>query len=244
MRRPLITPTPPSKTTWTRPANDRRAAATFEALGRCKARWGRRLWKNANTVITADNAAELPALAAHVWENFGCDGHYFNVIRGDPKDPGQKAVPAAELRRLHRLIADYEARYAARMFDDRHRLVRWFKRAAYAGTLAFHHRTQAANHPGPGDGWPMPCTAGETILVIDHDGGVRACELRDRIGNLRDHGCDFAAMWADRARTDEVAAIAADRCFCSHVCFIHDSLRHSPRALFAEIPLAWLNGPG
>ena len=31
-------------------------------------------------------------------------------------------------------------------------------------------------------------------------------------------------------------AIVQDQCWCTHVCFIHDSLRHSPKVLLYDIP--------
>src|SRR5919198_751485 len=82
---------------------------------------------------------------------------------------------------------------------------------------------------------------GERIAVVDYDGGVRACELRGRFGSLRDYGFDFGALWADRARAEELAAIdGGSSCWCTHVCFIHDSMRHSRRAQLWEVPKNYL----
>src|SRR5919197_2009255 len=74
-------------------------------------------------------------------------------------------------------------------------------------------------------GGPFPCTAGETTAVVDYDGGVRACELRGRFGSLRDYGFDFGALWADRARAEELAAINGGSSWWGKAgCFIHDSM--------------------
>ena len=73
----------------------------------------------------------------------------------------------------------------------------------------------------------MSCTAGETSAVIDFDGRVRACELREPIGNLRDYDMNLKAFWDTPARAAEPIQIACDQCWCTHVCFIHDSLRYS-----------------
>ncbi|HEY2380570.1 MAG TPA: SPASM domain-containing protein, partial [Terriglobia bacterium] len=129
--------------------------------------------------------------------------------------------------------------YAEGMFDDRFRPLKWLKKAAYVGTLTFHHRTQFENLETR-TRWPMPCTAGETSAVIDFDGRVRACELRKPIGNLRDHGMDFQVFWESPARQDEPRQIQCDQCWCTHVCFIHDSLRYSYRATLFEIPKNYL----
>ena len=89
----------------------------------------------------------------------------------------------------------------------------------------------------------MSCTAGETSLVIDHNGDVRACELREPIGNLRNFGFDFARLWESGARRLEVERVKRDRCFCTHICGIQDSIRHSRKAIFYHVPRAFLTRP-
>jgi hypothetical protein len=114
-------------------------------------------------------------------------------------------------------------------------------KAYYRKTLAFHNQVQLANASGSSP-WPMPCTAGETSVVIDYNGDVRACELRGKLANLRDFGCDFGRFWETEGRKLELGAIVNDQCWCTHVCFIHDSLRHSAKAMLYDIPLTNL-GP-
>ncbi len=86
----------------------------------------------------------------------------------------------------------------------------------------------------------MPCTAGETSAVIDFDGRIRACELRKPLGNLRDFDMNLKAFWETAARKNEPRQIACDQCWCTHVCFIHDSLRYSYRAMISEVPKNYL----
>ena len=82
----------------------------------------------------------------------------------------------------------------------------------------------------------MMCTAGETFCVIDHNGDVRACELRGKLANLRDYDYDFSRFWADQLRQRELKQIVCDQCWCTHVCNIHDSLRYDSKVLALEIP--------
>ena len=86
----------------------------------------------------------------------------------------------------------------------------------------------------------MPCTAGETAIVIDFNGDVRACELRGKLANLRDFDCNFERFWQTQTRASEVEAIVRDQCWCTHVCFIHDSLRYSPKTILYDIPVTFL----
>jgi hypothetical protein len=68
---------------------------------------------------------------------------------------------------------------------------------------------------------------------------VRACELR-QFGSL--DLTDFGALWAGASRRTELAAIEGGKaCWCTHVCFIHDSMRHSQRALLFEAPKNYLS---
>jgi MoaA/NifB/PqqE/SkfB family radical SAM enzyme len=221
------------------PGNFEKAIETGRLLRRLKPRFGLRSIVNINTVITRDNLDEIMPLAEYVFSEHIADGHYFNLIRGEAKDPDLKRVEREKLRRIYRKLPEIQSRYAEGMFDDKNRLVKWFKKAAYVGTLTFHHRTQFRNQEKPVR-WPMPCTAGETAAVIDFDGRIRACELRKPIGNLRDFDMNLKAFWETPARTNEPHQIACDQCWCSHVCFIHDSLRYSYKAMVTEVPKNYL----
>ena len=220
------------------PGNFDKAIESARVLRRLKLRHGQRLRVHFNTVLTRDNMDEIVPLAEWIRSERLVDAHYFNLIRGDAKDPGLKDIQSEALRKVYPRIAELQWHYADGLFEGGV-FWKWLKKAAYVGTLAFHHRTQFANASESAK-WPMACTAGETSAVIDFDGRVRACEMRKPVGNLRDHGMDFKAFWETPARRDEPGQIACDQCWCSHVCFIHDSLRYSARAMLWEVPKNYL----
>ena len=157
--------------------------------------------------------------------------------KSEAKDPRLKQLQREALRKVYPKVAGIQWRYADGLFDG-NALWKWLKKAAYVGTLTFHHRTQFENVDGSSK-WAMPCTAGETSVVVDFDGRVRACELRKPIGSLRDVNMDFKVFWESTARREEPKRIACDQCWCSHVCFIHDSMRYSARALW-DVPKNYL----
>ncbi len=221
------------------PGNFEKTLQTLDAVQPCRRKFSR-LRVNVNTVICAENFDHVLEIAEFVKRRCAVDGHYFNIIRGNAKDPGLKTIPTERLPALYRELQKIYSHYAPTILKRLEGLERAFGAAYYLGTLALHNKVQLENvessHP-----WPMPCTAGETSIVIDYNGDVRACELRGRLANLRDFGCDFAKFWATETRHAELGAIVHDQCWCTHVCFIHDSLRHSAKALLYDVPLAYLD---
>ena len=223
-------------------SNFRRAVEGLTRLQPLRERWRGRFRLNANTVICRDNVEEIMPLARHAVDQFGLDGHFFQIIRGTAMDHELMKVPTDRLRDLYREITPIQDHYARRFVRAGTKSKKAFGRAAYLGALTFQNRVQFANMVA-GREWPMECTSGRTSLVIDHNGDVRACELREPIGNLREFGCDFGRLFASAARRAEAAAVRRDRCFCTHICGIQDSLRHSRRAMFYEIPRAFFTRP-
>jgi MoaA/NifB/PqqE/SkfB family radical SAM enzyme len=194
-----------------------------------------------NSVILHENYAELPALADYLSHEVDLDTHYFNIIRGDPMNPGQRDVPHAELAELYREYERVQAIYVERSHRRRGRgpLAAAVWRTFYLGRLAIYNDIQYSNYTR-GARWPMPCTAGDTAAVIDYNGDVRICELRQPIGNLRDYGCDFERLWSSQERRAEVAQMHQDHCDCTHICFVDDSATYSPKVALLQSPLAFI----
>lgn len=219
------------------PGNWERTLDCIASLYPLKERFADRFRLNVNTVVCAENYAEVGRLASFLWENFQLDGHYFNIVRGETKvGDSIKQVPVEVLPEMYAQVSALTKRYGDRMFAGDDAATRFVKNLAYVGAITTHYRTQHSNFAEP-TAWPFPCTAGETTAVIDYDGGVRACELRGQFATLADYDYDFGALWAARERVEELNAIDGGRaCWCTHVCFIHDSMRHSRRALLWELP--------
>ena len=209
----------------------------IESLYPLKEKYGDRFRLNVNTVVCADNYTEIEQLAEFMWNNFKLDGQYFNIVRGDtPVGDEIKQVPPTVLPPMYSYISELTKRYGDRMFESDDATTRLAKNVAYVGTITTHYRTQQRNFLKQ-SAWPFACTAGETIAVIDYNGDVRACEMRIKFASLRDYDYDFGALWSAHERQAEVKAIDGGKpCWCTHVCFIHDSMRHSRRGLLIEGP--------
>jgi MoaA/NifB/PqqE/SkfB family radical SAM enzyme len=223
------------------PGNWEKALECIRFLYPLKEKFGDRFRLNVNTVVCADNYTEIEKLGEYMWHNFQLDGQYFNIVRGETLVGDQiKQIPADVLPGMYEYIAKLTKRYGDRMFRDDDASKRFVKNVAYVGAITTHYRTQHANFVTP-TAWPFPCTAGETTAVIDYNGDVRACELREKFATLADYDFDFGALWSAQGREAEVQAIEGGKaCWCTHVCFIHDSMRHSSRAMLYELPKNYL----
>jgi MoaA/NifB/PqqE/SkfB family radical SAM enzyme len=216
------------------PGNFERALASLELLQDLRSREpGLRL--HVNSVVCRENVSEMVRLGELVKQRFDLDGHYFQIIRGEPMDKTLLEVHREALEQLYAELKPLYRHYA----DKVARRKGWLAGAGYLGALGLYHEIQAANLDRH-HRWPMPCTAGQSIAVLDANGDVRSCELRERLGNVRDHGCDWRRFWESRERQDEIARIRRDGCWCTHVCFIHASLKASAKAKAIDVPRAYL----
>jgi MoaA/NifB/PqqE/SkfB family radical SAM enzyme len=219
------------------PGNWEKTLDCIEFLYPLKERYQDRFRLNVNTVVCAANYLEIEKLAEFMWANYRLDGQYFNIVRGETLVGDTiKQVPTSVLPEMYAYVSKLTKRYGDRMFAGDDKGKRFVKNAAYVGAITTHYRTQHANFETPTP-WPFPCTAGETTAVIDYNGDVRACELREKFATLADHDYDFGALWETNERAVELSAIDGGKaCWCTHVCFIHDSMRHSRRGLLYEVP--------
>jgi MoaA/NifB/PqqE/SkfB family radical SAM enzyme len=199
----------------------------------------RRLRRNVVSVITSENYRELFELGQRFLGGDRVDGHYFEVMRGQAPDGSLKAAPLDDLRALHRKLMGFYRRYAEKLFSHLPWLARRIASAYYLGNIRFHFEwhERCLERPHP---WPMPCTAGRSTLVVDHNGAFRACELRGVVGRLQDFGFDVSAALASEAMRRETAAIPEANCWCTHSCFLQDSSKFSPRVQLFHIPWMFL----
>ncbi|MDX2154637.1 MAG: radical SAM protein [Bryobacteraceae bacterium] len=219
------------------PNNFARTLATIEAAEE-RYRGIRRLRRNVLTVITRENYQEIVRLGLHLLNHGRVDGQYFEVIRGQAPDPSLKSLTTERVRALHRQLMPFHRAYAKKLFAHLPAGVRQLGEMFYLGNLRFHFELHEQCFEGP-RAWPMPCTAGETSIVIDHNGAFRACEMRSIAGTLAEFDYDVTAALASPAMQAEIADIPKANCWCTHSCFIQESSKFSPRVQLFEIPWLW-----
>jgi MoaA/NifB/PqqE/SkfB family radical SAM enzyme len=220
------------------PNNFEKTLATIELAA---ARWRdvRRLRRNVVSCVTAENYHELVELGLELLRKCGLDGHYFEIIRGDPMDASLKRIPHEELAALHARLLWIHEKYSHRLFTHLEGWSREVARAYYLGHLKFHFDLHEQNHYSD-KAWPMECTAGRTTIVVDHDGTFRSCELRGKLGRLADFDFDVKAALCSPAMQAEIADIPRAQCWCTHSCWIHSSAKFSPKVQLFHIPWSYL----
>ena len=213
---------------------------TLETMKACEQRYGgvKRLRRNVLTVITRENYGEIVRLGLHLMENAAIDGQYFEVVRGQTPDASLKNLSRADVAALHRQLLPFHRHYAKKLFAHLPKPARAVATMYYLGNLRLHFELHEKCLERP-ERWPMPCTAGQTSIVVDHNGRFRACELRGIVGDLADFNYNLSDALASQAMRQETTSIPEANCWCTHSCFIQDSSKFSPRVQLFEIPWAW-----
>ena len=220
------------------PNNFVRTLATMREAAK-RYRGIKRLRRNVLTVITRENYDEIERLGVHLKEQSEIDGQYFEVVRGQAPDPSLKILTRESVADLHRRLMPFHRHYAESLFAHLPMGVRQLARIYYLGNLRFHFDLHEQCLESPQE-WPMPCTAGETSIVIDHNGRFRACEMRGIVGDLHDYDFDVRRALESQGMRDEVDDIPTANCWCTHSCFIQESSKFSAKAQLWRIPLAGL----
>jgi MoaA/NifB/PqqE/SkfB family radical SAM enzyme len=182
-----------------------RAVQTYHELAAMKSEFSR-LEVNVTPTLADNNVDQVMELAQFVKENMPLiDSFNFSILRGTPKSKDLH-TPHPDLARQvyndiksllpNKSVSSYEQRVIDAVFETK------------ARTLEEERQV-------------VPCIAGESIVVVEADGVVKHCELRESIGNLKEQS--FIEIWnSDRARMVK-DSIRRGECHCTHECFIYPS---------------------
>ncbi len=201
----------------------------------------KRLYINVATVITPDVMNEAADLGQYLFNRFNLATHFFETLRGNPRDPSIKCLGREQIARVHDQVLPLYELMADRLFGKFPFLLKGIARMFFIGTIHFMYRLQEKNVDKPCP-WGMNCTAGKTTLVVDHDGAFRSCELRDPVGFIQDHDCNFASVYNSVEMKREIDAVGGGKkanCWCTHGCWMIASMKFSPRTLLVRIPVMY-----
>jgi len=177
------------------------------------------------TVVSNDNIKEVDRLFAFIANEFGYEKIGFSPLRGDPAEPSLAEPSSDEWNEIFRMYKKYSGinfsgKSKIKQFFI-NRKVNFIKKINYQVMLEKGSRRlgRAFNGKGNKNFGPVKCSAGNNICVIDADGAVRVCELKQPIANLRDYNYDITKILKTKQK---------HTCTCTHACFQNSSIDISP----------------
>lgn len=207
---------------------------SIDSLRSLRKKYRSRLAIKTNTVIMPKSEKRLKEFISFLEKKFpDLDDHLFELIRGNPRDSHLKQKMTKE--ELVEIFDNINKHKAKMLLGQKKSMVEiWLK-------LANLILIQTVQLDGSlGKGWGMSCLAGQTIVVIDHNGCLRHCELRDSVTKLRDNKMNFMKTWNNKESEEERMEINKAKCWnnCTHICFVADSIYKHPKTYFIKVPKA------
>jgi len=172
-----------------------------------------------NPTITSHNTEEVIKLARFVKEQMaGVDYFWPSILRGDPKSSDQVIPDIRTMYDMYKLINEI-------FYKDRKDIEGQRK----AWDVLFKIKMETLKRGSQ----VLPCRAGREIGVLDSDGSVRVCELREPLGNIRQR--DFLDIWNSYPAYLMRKSIKNKECYCTHECFIYPSFVKAESHLLKRI---------
>ncbi len=209
------------------PGGFRKSIETFRALKTLQGRHAN-LGVGVILTVTAENQTEAADFVTWIRGALEPDNVTINLARGAPRDDALLRVDPA----------NYRAAVEAKTRALRDGSLSYFKfpgaRVAAARDLVMYERIE---RQASGTADYRPCLAGRLSAVIFEDGSVAPCEiLPDRLGNLRDVGHDFGALWRSPQAQAVRDRIWAERCACTWECQVGTNVLFTP-SLYPKLAL-------
>jgi MoaA/NifB/PqqE/SkfB family radical SAM enzyme len=182
-----------------------------------------------NSVINRDNLEDLEGLMEFL-KQFDIDFQAFDLMRGDYRDKKLSLPNLDQIAEMHKLILKNRYWYLAKKKKSlKNKLLFKIEEIAVLGVLkysqSFKERVLA------GKKWPCACVAGRSILAINPDGGVSACEIQPPLSDLRKNSYSLAEALKEKNASEFIKNIKNEKCDCTHICFIHSAIAANPVSL-------------
>ncbi|GAB4244904.1 MAG: hypothetical protein Kow00109_20930 [Acidobacteriota bacterium] len=202
-----------------------RAVESFRGLQALKAKYPNLSVGVAVTVNRA-NQDSLEDFLDFVEDELVPDAVTITLARGEPLDPELVAVSPDRYRRIADRVVSYRlARLRGARVTDR---------LLVAKEEGVYRRVEETAREGRR---VADCFAGLLSAVISETGEVFPCEVLDRsMGNIRDFGGDFAALWRSQQARSVYDYQQRLRCHCTYECAMSVNVLCERPPL---VPLAW-----
>ncbi|MBN2054045.1 radical SAM protein [bacterium] len=192
---------------------------------------------NVAVTVSAYNQDRLGELYDYLREELGVQTINHLLVRGNPREPAAAQVDPDRYHRFSRLL---ERDMLVRQLTGYHN----FPFSDFVNAMK-HVRQRIIERIARGGRSPLPCYAAVLSAVLYANGDLYPCELLDRpLGNVREAGYDFNALWRGPAAREAADWIRRTRCQCTYECFLTNSILFSPRAIPAVltevVKLKWM----
>ncbi len=185
---------------------------TAHALGKVREKYDN-LRLNVITVVNNLNLTEINDLAEFVKKELPVDSHSPIPVRGNPYDEYMRPPTKKEWDKLSKELLELQDFWNSKRDEN------ILKRKLRTNTEK--HLYKVIGNVLNDEGLPFECKAGKTIGVLEANGDVRLCELKEVVGNVKNFDYDFKKVWfSERA---EKVRKTVPGCSCTHPCFINNS---------------------
>ncbi|MEN8183070.1 MAG: radical SAM protein [Myxococcota bacterium] len=207
-----------------------RIRESYREMVRLKQKHPDTLLINVQTVISSFNKDRIGEIFELISHEFPLCRKTLVLVRGDAWKPEALDVSAEEYESAARLWAGASAAPGGGRGAP-HALV---LDAALSSNRELTLRTLRENRE------ILPCQAGRKFLVLDSNGDVLPCEMKEIteaviggsvLGNVRDHGYDLKKLLAAPEVRERIDRIQARGCFCTYECATNANIVYNPRVL-------------
>ncbi len=171
------------------------------------------------TVISKENYHNLNDLIAFVRKNMpDLNGHNFELVRGEKSGFSELLPSFDECLKFQdtyeKIIEENTNHFHSSRFKSKlTNVVQKYKFELCLRILQQQRQT-------------IPCYAGNIIGVVNEDGDVFLCELRNKVGNIRE--TDFHKAWHSDEANSQRKKIKERSCYCTHTCFQGKNVIYNP----------------
>jgi len=172
------------------------------------------------TVISKENYNYLTDLIAFVRKNMpDLNGHNFELVRSE-KSTFSKLLPSIDKclkfqNMYEKIIEENTNHFPISKFKSK--LTNVVQKYKFELCLQILHQGRQT----------IPCYAGNLIGVVNEIGDVFLCELRNKVGNIRE--TDFYNVWHSDEANSQRKKIKEKACYCTHTCFQGKNVIYNPR---------------
>lgn len=186
-----------------------------------------------STVVCRDNLEKIGEFLSEIGKEKINFLHYFEIVRGKPRLPGEKTLTPKRLKEVYKEILKYQEENYRKNIQPKTRsgyLWLWFRMAMLYSQYRIQLDNFLENKP-----WGYKCEAGRKIVVLDYNSDFRLCELKKPEVNVRKIDYDLGKFI--HSQTYEKALREVKNCDCTHVCFILETIYTSPKFVFVRFPI-------